>query len=373
MFGSRNFLFARSSVAAVANKLFSWGNNSNGGLGLGNTTNYSSPKQVGALIDWAYPSIGGLTNHSTLCNKTDGTLWAWGNNNTGQLGQGNITYRSSPVQVGALTTWGKPVMTGSYAALCIKTDGTLWSWGSGYTGTTAQGNQSNLNSPVQVGALTNWSKLSQAANTNMLAVKTDGTLWSWGQNSQGALGVGDTTNRSSPVQIGALTDWANPAAGSYFALCVKTNGTLWTWGRNTNGQLGLGDTTNRYSPVQVGALTNWSKPTGGSQFAGCVKTDGTLWTWGRNQSGQLGHGNTTDYSSPKQVGALTNWSYARAGWTPMAAVKTDGTLWTWGLNTTYGQLGLGDTTNRSSPVQVGSLTNWKNPTVARTAMLCSTE
>jgi alpha-tubulin suppressor-like RCC1 family protein len=372
MFGSRNFLFAKGAGdPGIA--LFSWGNNSYGGLGRGNTTNYSVPVQVGQLVDWDYPTMGGITNHSTLCTKTDGTLWAWGNGSTGCLGTGNSTSRSSPVQVGSLTNWKRPAIGGGYTSFCIKTDGTLWSWGSAYVGTTGQNNLIDRSSPVQVGSLTDWSKIGQVTYRNILCVKTNGTLFAWGDNNNGGLGLNDTDNRSSPVQVGALTTWANPATGYRHSLCVKTDGTLWTWGRNNAGQLGLGDTTNRSSPVQVGALTNWAKPTGGANTSACVKTDGTLWTWGVNGSGQLGLGNTTSYSSPVQVGALTNWSYVRASWSPMAGVKTDGTLWSWGLNTTYGQLGLGDTTNRSSPVQVGTSTTWGNVTAARTAMLCTKE
>jgi len=367
MFGSRNFLFAKAAGGVSGSILFSWGYNGFGGLGLGNITNYSSPKQVGALIDWAYPSIS--YNNSTLCNKTDGTLWAWGNGVSGVLGTGNTTSRSSPVQVGSLATWGKPTVTGVNASLCIKTDGTLWSWGESYYGTTAQGNQTSLSSPVQVGSLTNWSKLSQSTFYTVLCVKTNGTLFAWGGNYFGQVGDGTTTVRSSPVQVGALTTWANPSVGRIHSLCVKTDGTLWTWGRNNFGQLGLGDITSRSSPVQVGALTNWSKPTGGTNFSGCVKTDGTLWTWGRNVYGQLGLGNTTNYSSPKQVGALTTWSEARCGTYQMAAVKTTGELWTWGRNN-LGQLGQGDTVNRSSPVQIGSSTTWQNP-AASSAVFCT--
>ena len=372
MFGSRNFLFAKS-IAAAGNKLFSWGNNSYGQLGLGNTTSYSSPKQVGALITWDYPTISGTTNHHVLCNKTDGTLWAWGNGSGGALGLGDTTNRSSPVQVGALTTWGKPTTIGGYSSACVKTDGTLWTWGFAlYDGQLGLGNKTNYSSPKQVGSLTNWSKLIRTSNTSsLLCTKTDGTLWAWGNNAYGQLGKGNTTKYSSPVQVGSLTNWATPSMG-FHSLCVKTDGTLWAWGANFLGELGLGDTTNRSSPVQVGALTNWSKPSGGNSASACVKTDGTAWMWGYNSFGQLGLGNTTNYSSPKQVGSNTNWSYIKTAWNSTIGVKTDKTLFTWGRND-FGQLGKGNTTNYSSPVQVGSLTNWKNPTTARTTMLCTTE
>jgi len=369
MFGSRNFLFARSAGASGTG-LWSWGNNSYGQLGLGNTTSYSSPKQVGALFDWGYPAISGVTNHSVLCNKTDGTLWAWGNGSNGGLGTGNDISRSSPVQVGALTTWGRPSAIRNYSAACVKTDGTLWAWGYNASGVLGQNNTISRSSPVQIGALTTWSKLTTTTQVaSLLCTKTDGTLWSWGANAYGQLGQGNIVSLSSPVQIGALTDWVTPALG-FHALCVKTNGTLWAWGANFAGELGLGDTINRSSPVQIGALTTWSKPSGGNLASACVKTDGTLWMWGYNGFGQLGQNNTINRSSPVQVGSLTTWSYVKNGWNPTVGVTTDGTLFTWGLNT-FGQLGLGDTINRSSPVQVGSSITWKNPTVARTTMLCT--
>jgi len=370
MFGSRNFLFAKSAVAGAVNKLFSWGSNTYGQLGLGNTTSYSSPKQVGALITWNYPTIVGTTNSSVLCNKTDGTLWSWGNGSNGVLGTGNEISRSSPVQVGALTTWGRPSAIQSYSGACVKTDGTLWTWGYNSSGQLGLGNTTSYSSPKQVGSLANWSKLTRSSFVaSLLCTKTDGTLWAWGANAYGQLGLGDITDRSSPTQVGALTTWSNPAMGRGQSLCTKTDGTLWTWGRGLLGALGIGNTTNYSSPVQVGALTNWSKPSGGNFSSACVKTDGTLWMWGYNGFGQLGLGNTTTYSSPKQIAGV-DWAYVKAGWNVSVGVKTDGTLFTWGRNDS-GQLGLGNTTNYSSPKQIAG-TNWKNPTVSRTTMLCTT-
>jgi alpha-tubulin suppressor-like RCC1 family protein len=189
-------------------------------------------------------------------------------------------------------------------------------------------------------------------------------LFSWGNNANGQLGLGDiTVTRSSPTQVGALTNWALPASGTTSSMCVKTDGTLWTWGSGGYGVLGLEDTVNRSSPTQVGALTNWKTPSAGVQFALCVKTDGTLWSWGSNGSGRLGLGDTINRSSPVQVGALTSWSIPTAAAYFAACSKTDGTIWFWG-NNYYGQLGQNSGPNlpfgsaRSSPVQVGALTSW---------------
>jgi len=338
--------------------LYSWGRGNLGVLGLGNTTDYSSPKQVGALSDWRVVSTSSISN--SLSVKTDGTLWAWGNNFYGQLGLGNTTRYSSPKQVGSLTSW-LTVSAGSYSSTAaIKTDGTLWTWGQNNFGQLGLGNTTDFSSPKQVGSLTNWSKLG-AGNNYCIAIKTDGTMWSWGANAFGQLGLSNTTYYSSPKQIGALTTWATltGSLGSWNA-AIKTDGTLWTWGANNYGVLGLGNTTDYSSPKQIGTGTNWGSVAGGQYWCLALKTDGTMWSWGYNVSGQLGIGNTTNYSSPKQIGALNTWSTISATFRTGYAVKTNGTLWDWGYNA-YGELGNGTSgspTNISSPAQIGALTTW---------------
>jgi len=146
-------------------------------------------------------------------------------------------------------------------------------------------------------------------------------LWSWGGNASGELGLGDTTDRSSPNQIGALTDWLNVSLGRFHSVATKTDGTLWSWGKNQHGQLGTNNTTYRSSPVQVGALTSWLLVSAGGYSSYAVKTDGTLWSWGLNAQGQLGLGNQTNYSSPKQIGALTTWLNVISGYNWVIAWK----------------------------------------------------
>ena len=233
----------------------------------------------------------------------------------------------------------------------------LWSWGYNTFGGLGLGNTTAYSSPKQVGALATWSKIS-AANGVSLAIKTDGTLWSWGRGVHGSLGLGNQTNYSSPKQVGALTTWSKINTNQFLTLAIKTDGTLWSWGNNNVGQLGLGNVTLYSSPKQVGALTTWDTVSPGSLYHTlAVKTDGRLWSWGYNGKGQLGLGNIIDYSSPKQVGALTTWATVAAGNQSSWAIKTDGTLWSWGVNSS-GELGLGNTTNYSSPKQVGALTTW---------------
>lgn len=306
-------------TGAVKNtgSLWAWGNNSDGQLGQNNRVYRSSPVQVGALTNWSSVSMG--VNYG-LSTKTDGTLWSWGQNSYGQLGQSDKVNRSSPVQIGSDTTWSK-VSTNNISSFAIKTDGTLWSWGSNSGGELGQNDRVYRSSPVQIGALTNWASVSPISDT-IAAIKTDGTLWTWGGNDYGQLGlnISYTSRRSSPVQVGALTNWSKVSRGGGVGgtnfIAVKTDGTLWAWGRNLRGELGLnssGAYAVRSSPVQVGALTNWSTVASGANVSLATKTDGTLWTWGKNDSGQLGTSNVIYRSSPVQVGALTTWLSVSAG------------------------------------------------------------
>ena len=358
-------------------ELWSWGQNSFGQLGLGNRTNYSSPKQVGSLTDW--DEVYGAKFNNCFAIKTDGTLWAWGFNIDGSLGLGNTTRYSSPKQVGSLTNWSS-VSNGYFHTLAIKTDGTLWSWGRNNFGQLGLGNTTNYSSPKQVGSLTNWLQVAAGYSWDggtvqasySLAIKTDGTLWAWGTNSYGQLGLGNTTNYSSPKQVGALNNWSKVYTNGVVVAstaAIKTDGTIWSWGNGALGALGLGNSTSYSSPKQVGSLTNWLKAAAGYQSRLVIKTDGTLWAWGYNNAGQLGQGDITNRNSPVQVGALTNWLDVAAGYNHMLATKIDGTLWSWGSNGN-GQLGLGNTTYYSSPKQVGSLTNWFGPATSGRSSFC---
>ena len=345
-------------MGTLDRRLYAWGQNTYGQVGDGTTTTRNSPVQVGALTTWLNIACGYAM---TIATKTDGTLWSWGYNNYGQLGTNNTTNYSSPVQVGALTNWAQSA-AGQDHSIVTTTDGKLYSFGHNYNGQLGLGNTTNYSSPVQVGALTNWSKPA-CGLSHCIVVKTDGTIWAWGRGSNpfgggGQLGQGNTSNYSSPVQIGGLTNWSKPACGDYFSLATTTDGKLYAWGYNGLGQLGQGNTTNYSSPVQVGALTTWADVSAGNLHTLAVKTDGTLWTWGLNNYGQLGLSNyTTPINSPVQVGALTTWSKPSGLRTASGVLKTDGTLWGMGWNG-YGELGTSNTTTYNSPVQVGALTTW---------------
>lgn len=342
--------------------LLGWGSGDSGQLGLNNLVNYWTQKQIYTSLP---AGSAAFANYSqTMLVKGDGTLWGWGDNSAGMLGLGNVTAYSSPKQVGALTNWSTNFSTGSdYFCLAVKKDGTLWSWGNNSFGQLGLGNRTNYSSPKQVGALTNWSSVASITNASY-AIKTDGTLWSWGNNANGQLGLGNITSYSSPKQVGALTNWSKITGNikGVHVLALKTDGTLWSWGYGANGgQLGLGNTTSYSSPKQVGALTNWLQISSCSYSSAAIKTDGTLWTWGNADYGRLGNGLSGaagNRSSPVQIGALTNWLKISCGSYSMYAIKTDGTLWAWGWNGN-GQLNTGNNTiNFSSPNQIGGSTNW---------------
>jgi len=381
--------------------LWSWGLNTSGQLGDGTSTTQYEPIRIGTLTNWtnAYPG-----RSHTVAIKTDGTMWSWGNNANGQLGLNDLVIRSSPVQIGTLATWTSANTTstntfgvknngtlwgwglGTYVPnwfststmaqlgndiggwsnifsggdnsfrLGVKTNGTLWSWGNNTNGQLGLNASISRSSPVQIGTETNWSKLS-TRNNHVTAIKTDGTLWSWG-NAGGGSFIGDNTNslnRSSPVQIGTLNTWSEVAVGGGNSYVIKTDGTLWVWGLASSGTTAQNDTVTRSSPVQIGTETNWYKIAAAGNSPISTKTDGTLWAWGEGTNGIIA--NSVDNRLPYEISYGYSWNDFSAGRSHTIAIRDNGTLWAWGGNS-LGQLGLGDATVRSSPVQIGTLADW---------------
>jgi alpha-tubulin suppressor-like RCC1 family protein len=338
--------------------------------GLNDGVTRSSPTQIGGNNVWSKIAFGGA---NALAIKTDGTLWAWGGNSTGSMGLNISTTKSSPTQVGTSADWAN-VFTGSNAQpnAAVKTNGTFWIiGGENGNGQLGLNDRVHRSSPVQLGSGTNWSagefKIATGDQGGMHAIKTDGTLWSWGENIQGSLGTNNTVYRSSPVQVGTDTSWSTIAAGTRGVVAVKTNGTLWTWGNAANGQLGTNNTTPiKSSPTQVGSETTWLQATGTFYARYAIKTDGTLWAWGKNDYGQLGLNDRVYKSSPTQVGSGTDWNKVYSMDANAMATKTNGTLWAWG-SSFNGQLGLNDRVSRSSPVQVGTSATWSSVTQGSSA------
>jgi alpha-tubulin suppressor-like RCC1 family protein len=301
-------------------------------------------------------------DYHTAAIKTDGTLWLWGRNSYGQLGDNTRVGKSSPVQtVSAGTNW-KSVAGGFLHTTSIKIDGTLWTWGNNTHGQLGDNTTAHRSSPIQtVAGGTNWKSVA-GGSYHTVAIKTDGTLWLWGRNNFGQLGDNSITHISSPIQtVAGGTNWKLVANRFDHTAAIKTDGTLWTWGYNISGQLGDNTVANKSSPIQtVSGGTNWKLVAGGAYHTATIKTDGTLWTWGRNNFGQLGDNTITHRSSPVQtISGGTNWKLVSGGRYHTTAIKTDGTLWLWGWNL-EGQLGDNTVANKSSPIQtVSGGTNWK--------------
>jgi alpha-tubulin suppressor-like RCC1 family protein len=355
---------------AKTGSLWLVGRNIYGQLGNNSSGNrYSSPIQtVSGGTNWKQIKV---TDNGSAAIKTDGTLWLWGKNGAGGLGDNSITNKSSPVQtISGGTNWLLVSIAGYFSA-AIKTDGTLWLWGLNTYGNLGNNTRTNVSSPIQtISGGNNWKEVAIGGSTHSAAIKTDGTLWLWGRNQYGQLGNNSTTNVSSPIQtISGGTNWKQVSAGDRNFAAIKTDGTLWIWGDNSFGQLGNntgGTGTNKSSPIQtVSGGTNWKQVSvgGAASVVGAIKTDGTLWLWGANDTGQLGNNSVspTKISSPIQtVSGGTNWKQVFCSNNNAASIKTDGTLWAWGYNSLQGQLGDNTRTSRSSPVQtVAGGTNWK--------------
>ncbi len=291
-------------------------------------------------------------------------LWGWGQNQYSMIGVGNTTRQLQPVLVGSSVLEFTQISVSSSASYGIKSDGTLWSWGENFVGQLGQGDTTARPYPTVVGTDSDWVKVS-AGGDHVIALKSDGTLWAWGDNADGGLGLGDNTDRDVPTQVGADVDWAILASGILHSMAMKGDGTLWATGDNTAGQLGIGSTVATNVFTQVGTDTDWSVISAGRDYTAAVKTGGTLWMWGTNEYGQFGDGGTspTQQTTPIQIGTDTNWaevscSVAYSGLLVFSSArKTDGTIWTTGTNTS-GQLGNGTLISTVDFGQVGSDTDW---------------
>ncbi|MFH1231534.1 MAG: hypothetical protein V1709_08585 [Planctomycetota bacterium] len=267
-----------------------------------------------------------------------------------------VTNGSKTIQ-GVGISWLK-IASGGYHSVAIASDGTLWAWGKNTSGQLGIGGNSQRFTPQKISDETEWADVACGVEFT-IAIKNNGTLWGWGQNARGNLGTGNTTNQDKPVQIGTANNWTKISAGATFIVVLNSLGQLWSCGNNLYGQLGIGSTTASFTLTQIGSGTTWASISCGEYHAIATKTDGTLWAWGNNSYGQLGIGSTTDGTSPAQIGALTTWSKIGTGARHSFAIKTDGTLWAWGKNTAY-QLGDGTTTQRTAPVQIGVATDWES-------------
>ncbi len=352
-------------VAKASNPIWSWGANELGQLGQGGATSTQNVTltQVGVSTNWKEVRAAARNAYAL---RADGTIWVWGDNLYAQLGQGfasSSQHLTTPIQIGSSSAWTSVSSGSGYFAGAIDTSGRLWMWGDNFWGQTSQATTTTpITTPTQVGSNTTWRQVSMGFGQTV-ALRTDGTMWSWGDNAKGQLGNGTIGNPIiTPTQIGTDTDWVDVTTGTYHSVAIKSNGTMWAWGDDDFGQLGHGGatTTPNPTPTQIGTDTDWVDVESITSLTLALKENGTLWGWGTNASGQLGQGaSSTPVTAPVQIGTDTDWVYISAGSAHSIGVKSNGTLWIWG-NNSRGQLGNGSSgTSLFTPTQVGSDTDWK--------------
>ena len=365
--------------------LWIWGQGGNGILGQNSTTEQSSPVQIpNAPYSNGWKSLcggGGADatfmfgfQGSDTSDNTNGSVWTWGWNTFGQLGEDGRSNYSSPKQLPG-GNWHY-ITRGRYTAFGLKTDATLWSWGYNGQGVLGQGQSSHnqrRSSPVRIGSNNDhlpsgldwrigpggYPSGTRDRNIHIsgyagFGIKEDNSLWSWGSNNPGGrLGHNNQTSYASPKQIegpdgNATRNWSHLCTGQRGPNCmaIDLDGGLWGWGTNDKGDLGFNNRTAYSRPKQVGDGNTWTDVSIGTNHTVGLKSDNTLWTWGRNDVGELGHNNETQYSSPVQVPG--SWNQIYATYNKTMATKTDGTTWVWGSNWSGG---LGQ--NSSSPNNTG--------------------
>jgi alpha-tubulin suppressor-like RCC1 family protein len=329
--------------------LWAWGANGSGQLGDGGTTASSSPKQIGTATTWLSVVAG---NDFSVGLRTDGSLWSWGANGSGQLGTPGTTGRKTPGQIAGATDW-VAVKAGGLHVIALKSDGTLWAWGYGAFGQLGNGSFDNQPSPLQAANRRNdWVAIA-AGSVHSLALTADGSLWAWGFNTYGTLGNGSNSDNPFPVQEATGSQrWVFVDGGHEHSMAMQSDGSVWVWGRNQFGQLGdaLGSQVNL--PTRWVAGNNWAASSAGSWHNGGVRKDGTLYTWGYDSNGQLGHGTlgANTFAPVQESTRATTWVDAVFGPMNSFAMQNDGSVWGWGQNGS-GQLGLGNTTQPTSPVK----------------------
>jgi alpha-tubulin suppressor-like RCC1 family protein len=322
------------------------GFNAYGELGDGTSLNKSTPVQVSGLT-----GVTGIfgSDYQSFAVKSDGTLWGWGLNNNGQLGDGTLVDRRIPVQVAGLQ--GVIDADGGRAfSIAADSSGNVWSWGMSTFGELGTGvaNGTRKTTPVKINSLSGITAVSTGSN-HAMALKSDGTVWTWGFNREGELGDGTIIDRAVPVKVSGLTNVIAVKAGSRHSMALKSDGTVWAWGHGREAALGDGTSTSRLTPNKVYGLTNVTAIAVGLYGGYALKSDGTVYAWGLNYNGQIGDGTVTPRWTAVKITGLSNIVAISDGWEFSSALDANKKVYAWGQNN-YGQLGDGTTTNRLQPV-----------------------
>ncbi len=338
-------------------KVWGWGNNIYGQVGNNNNNEQHLPVDISTNIGSDVMVMDGGEG-SGYALKSDGTVLAWGRNDSGQLGNGSTTDSLTPVTVTGLSSVTS-IANWWHTAYAVESNGTLWGWGENSAGQLGSGTVGNSSVPVQITGLSNVKSVacipaSGVSKADTYILKNDGTVWDWGDNAYGQLGDGTIIDRADPVKVQGLSGVIHIACMGGTGYALKADGSVWAWGRNNFGQLGNNDTTDSSVPVQVHNLSGIIDIAGGDCCGYALKPDNTVWSWGWNGNGVLGDNTTTDRHEPVQVSGLVNVVAIDGGRDSGYAIKTDGTIWSWGSNGA-GELGDNTTTNRLAPVQVVGL------------------
>jgi alpha-tubulin suppressor-like RCC1 family protein len=349
--------FDTSVVVRNDGTVWTWGNNTDGQLGR--TTTYQCHSGPCGATPGQVPGLSGVTAVATGINhvlalKSDGTVWAWGANSSGKLGDGTTTSRNSPVRVTGLDNV-KAIAAGWGHSVALKNDGTVWTWGNNAFGALGIGVSATIiaTTPVQVTGLTEISQIA-ASYGNTAAIRADGGVWAWGANS-GQFGDGSALYLASPVQLTALADIRSICIG-FVTSAVRNDGTVWSWGWNGYGTVGAGGLGGSTLPVAVAGLSQVRAVATGWGSGLALKEDGTVWQSGMNIMANFFGGGDLGTSTASQVAALSGIAHIASGDSHNLALKNDGTVWSWGWNG-YGQLGDGSQTDHATPAQVPDLGN----------------
>jgi len=317
-------------------------------------TAYAPADEYYAVRSERLTDVAGISNGFVPCiaMKKDGSLWIWAAD-TSLLGErpAGVTQTPEPVRVGDDSDWSA-IAAGGRHALALKKDGSLWAWGFGEYGQIGDGGSSTREAPVLVGGDARWTSIA-AGFDHSVAIKQDGSMWAWGANAQGQLGDSTTETRTVPVRVGSDADWATVVASGSRTIAVKTNGSLWTWGDDSARMTASGGDLVVSTPTRVGADSDWASVGTGDGVPVAIKRDGSLWQWRLRDPEPFEQNPEARRAVPGRLGTAAGWQSAASGSSAGIALKTDGTLWIWGNVSGYVEF-LGS----EVPLRVGSDTDW---------------